>query len=131
MSIQPSPFATEGEWYRGCLHAHTTESDGGMSPEKLLAHCRLGGFDFVALTDHNRVTDRTALSRPDFLVIAGTELNLGRTGCGTEYHIVGVGIQPAFASRRDWSPQTAIDEIGKSGGFAFIAHPYWSVLDSA
>lgn len=131
MSVQPSPFTAAGQWYRGCLHAHTTESDGGMPPEKLLAHYRLGGFDFVALTDHRRVTDRTAFSQPDFLVLRGTELNLGRTECGTEYHIVGIGVDSDFASSQEWSPQTGIDEIGRHGGVAIIAHPYWTGLTSA
>ena len=68
MPDQPNPFAAAGQWYRGCLHSHTTESDGRMSPEHLLAHYQLGGFDFVALTDHNRVTDRAA--------------QIGRASCG-------------------------------------------------
>ena len=131
MPDQPNPFAAAGQWYRGCLHSHTTESDGRMSPENLIAHYRLGGFDFVALTDHNRVTDRTALSGPDFLTLRGVEVNLGRTECGTEYHIVGIGIDPAFAPRPEWSPQEAIDEIKRRGGFAIVAHPYWSGLGPA
>ncbi|HEY5471918.1 MAG TPA: hypothetical protein VIK32_01870, partial [Candidatus Limnocylindrales bacterium] len=70
------PFDVPGKWFRGCLHVHTTESDGGMPPDRLLAHYRMGGYDFVALTDHEMITDRTTASRPDFLVLPGIELDV-------------------------------------------------------
>ncbi|GAI53291.1 unnamed protein product, partial [marine sediment metagenome] len=28
------PFAAQGNWYKGCLHTHTTKSDGPLSPEE-------------------------------------------------------------------------------------------------
>ncbi len=129
-TVLPNPFAAgaAGNWYRGCLHVHTTESDGAMPPERLLKHYQLGGYDFVALTDHNKVTDRSSLSGPDFLVLRGAELDLGRAELGHTYHIVGIGVEEGFVPSREWSPQQGIDEINRHGGFAIVAHPYWSGL---
>jgi len=134
LAVLPSPFATghaDGRWYRGCLHVHTTESDGGMPPERLLRHYQMGGFDFVAITDHEKVTDRTALSGPDLLVLRGIELGVGRAELGQPYHVVGIGVEEGFAPRRGWQPQEAIDEINRFGGVAIVAHPYWSGLTVA
>ena len=137
------PFDVPGKWFRGCLHVHTTESDGGMPPDRLLAHYRMGGYDFVALTDHEMITDRTTASRPDFLVLPGIELDVDRTELGGSYHIVGIGIATgqaggdgseaptAFVPERGLAAQEAINRIVAAGGIAIIAHPYWSGLTAA
>ncbi len=38
---------------KGALHAHTTCSDGQLTPEEVLCAYHELGFDFVALTDHD------------------------------------------------------------------------------
>jgi len=48
-----SPFDDEGGiWLRCALHAHTTNSDGDMPPDKLVQHYERAGYDVLALTDH-------------------------------------------------------------------------------
>lgn len=127
-TVYASPFDVEGNWYRGCLHVHTAASDGAMTPERLISHYRMGGYDFVAITDHERVTDRSALGGSGFLVLRGVELAVGRAELGQPYHVVGVGLGPDFSPERGWSPQVAVDQINESGGVAIVAHPYWSGL---
>ncbi len=67
-------------WFTGALHAHTTHSDGVMSPLQLWLKFRDAGFDFVAITDHNNTThaDNLAcldtLPPPDPLWIIGEEI---------------------------------------------------------
>ena len=39
---------------RGDLHTHSYRSDGRRDPAALAGHYREQGFDFIALTDHNR-----------------------------------------------------------------------------
>ena len=126
-----SPFTVDGNWYRGCLHVHSTESDGSMPPERLLRHYQMGGFDFVAITDHEAVTDRSALTQSDFLVLRGIELSVGRAELGQTYHVVGVGFEEGFTARRGWTAQEAVDETNRFGGVAIVAHPYWSGLTAA
>ncbi len=131
LTFPPSPFAIDGKWYRGCLHVHTTESDGSMPPERLLRHYQMGGYDFVALTDHEKVTDRSALGAPDFLVLRGVEVAVGQGELGQPYHVVGIGVGEDYQPERGRPAQGAIDEIVSSGGVAVVAHPYWSGLTAA
>ena len=47
--------ADSARWYRGMIHAHTIWSDGRALPEQAVAAYKNGGYDFFAITDHNRV----------------------------------------------------------------------------
>jgi predicted metal-dependent phosphoesterase TrpH len=136
-----NPFEVPGRWWKGCLHVHTTGSDGQMAPEMLLEHYYSGGFDFVAITDHWRVTDRTALSRDDFLVLSGIETEAAG-GPGSDlvipqfpgrkpakYHIVGIDVHEDVERRPDHTAQSTIDHIRRQGGLPIIAHPSWSGLN--
>ena len=40
------------KWFKGNLHTHTNRSDGRLSPEESVALYREHGYDFMALTDH-------------------------------------------------------------------------------
>jgi hypothetical protein len=54
-------FDLPGKWFKGNLHTHTTQSDGKLTPaENLQWHAELG-YDFVGITDHNRVTNPRVL----------------------------------------------------------------------
>lgn len=127
------PFGAAGNWYRGCLHSHTTESDGSAPPERLVEHYRRGGYDFLVLADHDKLTDRSGLSTPDFLVLRGTELAVGRTELGERFHVVGIGVREPIGTGAAgaMTAADAIAEIRRLGGEAIVAHPYWSGLTSA
>lgn len=45
-------FDERRKWYRGNLHTHTTVSDGRYTPEEAIALYQRMGYDFLALTDH-------------------------------------------------------------------------------
>ena len=52
---------TQGrKWFKGNLHTHTTESDGKLSPEECYALYKSKGYDFLARTDHWKVSDAGA-----------------------------------------------------------------------
>ena len=38
---------------KGCLHTHTTCSDGKLSPQAVADAYESRGYDFVAFTDHD------------------------------------------------------------------------------
>ena len=38
---------------KGCLHAHTTCSDGKLSPQEVASTYESKGYDFIAFTDHD------------------------------------------------------------------------------
>ncbi len=117
-------------FYKGNLHLHTTESDGRLSPGDAVAWYRQHGYDFVAITDHWRVTDVAGLSGNGFLTMPGVELATDRTELLQPRHIVALGLNqmPPYAHRLDMPVQDMIDALNKDGATVFLAHPYWSGL---
>ena len=130
MERLPSPFEAPGNWYRGCLHCHTTNSDGQMAPEQLVRHYEMGGFDFIAITDHHHRTDLSDLSTPDFLVMPGIEVNTAKESMiyGGGFHITGINLTQGIERRPDWTGQALVDAILEADGLPILAHPYWSGL---
>jgi hypothetical protein len=125
------PFAAPGQWYKGNLHTHTTESDGRLSPEEVVRRYREEGYDFLALTDHGKVTQVEGGSDDGFLLLLGTELDGDRGEVAESVHVVGVGLsEVAEAPPRPLVPE-AIAWTKEHGGEALIAHPYWSGLIAA
>jgi hypothetical protein len=118
-------FALPGAWYRGNLHGHTTESDGTLTPEAYVAAYRRLGYDFVAATDHWRVTDLAAYAAPDLAWVPGVEVD-GRDAAGSVYHVLALGVQevPPRAAAADLPG--LVRAVRELGGLPFAAHPYWS-----
>ena len=80
-----TPFEGDGVWLRCALHAHTTNSDGELSPELLVRHYEWAGFDILAITDHwVRTVER---STRKLLVIPSTELNATCGGESEDAHV--------------------------------------------
>ena len=42
--------------YKGQMHCHTTNSDGGLAPSSVVAKYVGYGYDFMTITDHNYIT---------------------------------------------------------------------------
>lgn len=121
-----NPFLQQGAWYKGALHVHTTRSDGRLTPEESMAFHRNHGYQFLAITDHDVITDIAHLSTPDFLNIPGVEVGYGHNAVGQSYHIVLVGISQVTRPPVGQPIQTAIDHWASIAQLAFLAHPYWS-----
>ena len=104
MSETLNPFLSDGTWLRCGLHAHTTNSDGELAPDKLVAHYAWAGYDVLAITDHWMRTDEP--STDGLLVIPSAELNAQAGGPAEDAHVLALGIRPIpvipadeFASR--------------------------------
>lgn len=118
-------------WYKGNLHTHTTNSDGAYTPEETIALYKSKNYDFLALTDH--WFHGEGRQEENFLLLNGTEFDVGSTVQEGIYHIVGIGMEkaPALTKRAPGlSAQKIIDEIHNVNGIAILAHPAWS-LDRA
>ncbi len=61
-------------WLKGNLHAHSTNSDGHLTPERLAEGYRERGYDFLAITDHDVFYEHPELCKDNFLVLPGMEL---------------------------------------------------------
>ena len=125
MKTSLHPFNLPGNWYKGNLHSHSTESDGIRSPMEVMNWYSSHGYAFNVITDHNRLTIPDKFGKPPLLAIPGTELTCRRGD--QEYHILGIGLDSMpIESQQD--PQQAIDAITAVGGISIIAHPYWHDL---
>jgi hypothetical protein len=124
-----NPFAAPGEWYRGNLHAHTTGSDGAMTPDETVAFYRGAGYNFLSLTDHWKVTEADA--GDGFLLLLGVELDGDHSEIGESYHVLGFGLERTGTAPRQPTVGEAIEWIRDHGGEAVLAHPYWSGLSVA
>jgi hypothetical protein len=101
----------------GAVHVHTSLSDGGGSPQEVVAAARRAGLAFVVITDHNNLDAKPVEGYHDgLLVIVGTEVST------TAGHVLGLGIaDPQYRFSGD--ARDALDDIRDLGGAAFAAHP--------
>lgn len=122
-------FKTDGYWFKGNIHSHTTNSDGWLSPEALAKSYSSNGYNFLAITDHWELTKIKYETTDHFILIPGTELNGGDNGVA-DYHFVGLGIEKKIDSKKTnletYTPQDMIDMITNVGGLAILAHPSWN-----
>jgi len=121
---------SEGRWYRGELHAHTTHSDGTLSPRELLEVAAQAGLDFIAITDHNTITALDAASREPTGAGAGAGLPMVIPGLEltTFYgHAVALGIREYVSwheAKLDDGMNRLASIVHEMGGLFAIAHPF-------
>lgn len=110
-----SPYdGAEGQWYRGNLHCHTTNSDGTLTPAQLAELYASLGYDYLAICDHDHLTD---WSHPTLLRLPADEVSAGGS------HLLAVGVEKCYDPLR---PRPAIcAEIAADGGLCILNHPNW------
>src|SRR5712691_3087962 len=89
MLLLDKPLVGDGTWLRCALHAHTTRSDGELSPDELVRHYERAGFDVLAITDHWVRTE--APSTDGLLVVPSSELSCALPG-EADGHLLAFGI---------------------------------------
>ena len=130
---QPAP---ELRWYKGNTHTHTLNSDGDSTPDEVVRWYREHRYQFLVLTDHNFLTDVTALNAlhgadEKFLVIRGEEVTDGFEG--KSLHVNGLDLTERVAPQGGASVidilQRNVDAIRGVGGVPHINHPnyLWSI----
>ncbi|MCS7180387.1 MAG: hypothetical protein NZ891_03445 [bacterium] len=112
-----NPFSIKGKWFKGNIHIHTKNSDGKLSPEEVVHVYRENLYNFLFITDHNKITNFESPYN-NFLTIKGIEFNK------ESFHILGLSINEFF-STENLSAQEIINKINELGGFSVICHPYW------
>jgi predicted metal-dependent phosphoesterase TrpH len=129
---RPAAFDDTGQLFRGCIHVHSTLSDGHESPERVVAAYRRQGYDFIAVTDHflerygYPITDTSAWRCPEFTTVLGAELHVPALANGEIWHLLAVGLPPDFAPPRpgETAPDLAA-RAAEAGAFVGLAHPAW------
>jgi hypothetical protein len=115
---------SEAGWYRGELHAHSTESDGKFPVRDVIRAAQDIGLDFFSLTDHFTTSqwckmaplanDRTALIR-------STEItsHIGHANLQGIKNWVNV-----YVDQPGWSMNQAADEVHAQGGLFCVNHAF-------
>lgn len=108
--------------YKANLHTHTTKSDGGMPPSRVIDEYHQRGYSILALTDHNRNTwpwqdfgrDPAKLG---MLAVSGNELS--------RHHHTGALFCQLETEETDHD--AALREVAANDGPAILYHPgrYW------
>ncbi len=124
VSDYPGEYVTKPQpgWYRGELHAHSTESDGDFPVDVVVQAASDFGLDYLALTDHfthspwrklaRLVNDKVALLRSCEITSLWGHANLH-------------GIQEwvdVFVDRPGWDINQAADAVHAQGGLFCVNH---------
>jgi hypothetical protein len=141
-------------WLKGSTHVHAKPSGDSVTPiPEVIAYYEQRGYDFIALTDHNRISEvgqastegSPAVRHPasGLIVLAGIELTYNPTGCipaGDEsgrcrIHVNLLGPTKRFDGKLEWANrksdervekyQAAIDAGKQLGGVIQLNHPTW------
>ena len=71
-----NPYSGPGIFHKAQLHMHTSHSldvTEKVPLEHVIKAYKEQGYSYLVITDHNRITDATALSREGLVVMAGME----------------------------------------------------------
>ncbi len=147
----PPPLADE-RWLRGSTHENAQPSGDSKTPvPDLIAWYATRGYDFIALTDHNRVTEIDGATDgqvaahvgDDLIVLAGVELTNNPDNCAPapaedgkcRIHVNLLGVTARPLDRLAWAAhqaparvdkyQAALDQRAALGGLAQLNHPQW------
>lgn len=116
------PLVAEPHWFKGNTHTHTNASDGDAPPPEVVAWYRDHGYDFLVITDHNRVT---AVRDDKLLLIPGEEVS--DRFAKKPVHVNGLGItrvvEPQHGDSMVSTLQRDVDAVRAAGGVAAINHP--------
>jgi hypothetical protein len=143
------------QWLKGSTHVHALPSGDSTTPiPEVIAWYERRGYDFIVLTDHNRVSEvadgkRTAgqvhVHAPPrgLIVIAGIELTYNPDEClappdldgKCRIHLNGIGVTKRPEGRLEWAERRSpyrLDMYARGlgvtrqlGGFAQLNHPQW------
>lgn len=116
------PAASFGPWLRGELHCHTWHSDGDNSAANLVALARRRGLDFLAVTDHNNISQQRELEQmgdPGLILIRGMEV----TTYKGHFNVWGTADWVDFRVQSPQDMQAALRFAAERGGLTSIGHP--------
>ena len=119
MTTGATPSTSHGAVPVADLHAHTTASDGLLSPSELVAQAKTAGLAAIAITDHDTVdgvAEAIAAAGEAIRVIPGIELS-GTVG-EREAHVLGYFVDPTSSSLLRALADFRRQRIDRMGRFA-------------
>ncbi len=79
-----------GHFYKANLHAHSTISDGKLTPSEMKAEYQKRGYSVIAFTDHNVMVPHPELTDEKFVALTGTEYDFVEETEGNPFHLTPV-----------------------------------------
>ncbi|MDX2160962.1 MAG: CehA/McbA family metallohydrolase [bacterium] len=123
----------EAGWYRGELHAHSTESDGKQPVSTVIEAAIQAGLDFFALTDHFTVSQWRKLTPYAAQIALLHSCEITSHQGHANVHGLNKWVD-VYVDRPDWSMNAAADAVHTQGGLFCINHPFsgrlgWQAYD--
>jgi len=134
-------FGGPEKMLKGCLHCHTTRSDGKGSPEEVIRLFYQNGYDFLSLTDHRFYNYQNFAPDVPITILPGMEFDntFDRDHGFRTYHIVCVGPakedgngyeqderMDSGTAKTQEEMQAYLDGIHAKGNLTIYCHPEWS-----
>ena len=117
---RPYRNLAKGQWLRGNLHTHTTNTDGQNKPQTVINKYARLGHAFLAISDHDIYTagkQYRTWNNKGMIMMPGNEISASGP------HILHVApdrfVEPLIPR------QEVINRIDEGAGLAVIAHPNW------
>jgi hypothetical protein len=130
-------------WYKGNVHAHSDASDGALPFGEVVARYRGAGYDFLAVTDHWRMSE--TVESEGFLLLSGCEYSFApcaapdaagraltsigaaaRRAATVHINAIGCARAPGIQNTPGLTQRHVVDKIHEAGGIAIFNHPEWS-----
>ena len=142
MTRQAAFEQTANRMLKGNLHAHSTRSDGSMTPDAVIRAYAERGYDFLALTDHRKYNYTDYAPETGVIIVPGMEMDrdLPKPGkaCRHCFHTVCVGPARGNGFHQDDAfekepvadqfeyQETMLDMIHEKNNLTIHCHPGWS-----
>lgn len=125
-AIFQSPYLESGEpvrWLRGNHHGHSTLSDGHETPAQLLSAYEQAGYDYLALSEHDRFADPAEhQSATSMCLLPAVEVSSAQGQ--TLMHLGPPYALPA----RQLTALEIMHAVHKAGGLFIFDHPNWKPI---
>jgi len=117
ISLQSSYNPENSLWLKGNLHTHTTESDGRRAPQEVVDDYAARGYDFLMISDHDKLTQPSTVLGRGMTLIPGNEISAKGP------HLLHVNAKTHIPPLED--RQKVLDLIAEEKSFSVINHPNW------
>ena len=114
-----NPYDCEGEYYKAQLHSHTNRSDGKLEPSELIKSYKEKGFNYLAITDHNKITIDKSFDDDNFITIPGEEKTIINPFWPLGRHLNRIFVKDKISKNK----LKDVDQILGSKGISIINHP--------
>lgn len=126
LPARPAVYRAGYRVLEGDFHAHTSWSDGSLSPLGIVRQADRRGLDVVSVTEHNTALPSFA-ARAYAKAVDGPVVVTGEEVTTARFHVIALGIEKTVSP--DQPLDAVIADIHAQKGVAIVAHPvkhFWA-----